>query len=87
MAKWRAMFCWENSVSSCFPEKQLLFLLLLLHIYLPAASASDDSRRLHEAAERFQAEGSLGILALVSGLPGFFPLASLSFQNQGLQVF
>ena len=42
---------------------------------------------MHGAAERFQAKGTMQILALDFGLPAFFLLASLSLQNQGLQIF
>ncbi len=40
-----------------------------------------------EAVERFQAEWIKDISALVFGLPAFSVLASLFFQNQGLQIF
>jgi hypothetical protein len=39
------------------------------------------------AVERLKEVGSVNIFALVSGLPAFSALASLVFQNQGLQVF
>ena len=54
------------------------------HTYL---SVSDDSRKLPVAVERLKEGVSNYVLALVPELPAFSGLASLFFQNQGLQIF
>ena len=51
------------------------------------SSASDGSRKWHGAVERLREEYSENVFASASELPASFVLASLVFQNQGLQVF
>lgn len=51
------------------------------------SSASDASRRLHGAVERWKEEYSENFFASAFELPVFSALVSLVFQYQGLQVF
>ena len=44
-------------------------------------------RKIHGAVVRLREEYCVRVFALASELPAFFVLASLVFQNQGLQVF
>ena len=50
-------------------------------------SASNDSRKLHGAVERLREEYPENVFASAFELPALSALASLVFQNQGLQVF
>jgi hypothetical protein len=52
-----------------------------------SASASNDSRKLHGAVERLREEYPENVFASAFELPALSALASLVFQNQGLQVF
>ena len=54
---------------------------------LHCSSASDDSKRSHGAVERLKEGYPENVFASVFELPAFSALASLVFQNQGLQVF
>ena len=51
------------------------------------SSASDGSRKWHVAVERLREEYPENVFASAFELPAFSALASLVFQNQGLQVF
>ena len=57
------------------------------YTYLHCSSASDDSRKWHGAVERLREEYPENVFASAFELPAFSALASLVFQNQGLQVF
>ena len=54
---------------------------------LRISSALDDSRKLRGEAERLKEGYPERVFASVFELPAFSALASLVFQNQGLQVF
>ena len=57
------------------------------YTYLHCSSASDDSRKWHGAVERLREEYPENVFASAFELPAFSALASLVFQNQGLQIF
>ena len=77
----------SNHTALCFRGRELQFPFLPLHICLPAPSALDDSRTWHGEVERLREGYPKRVFASAFELPAFSALASLVFQNQGLQVF